>query len=59
MQHCSNNLHRLLLIGQEQCMRPAHRAGWRVALLDERLEQPALVLPQLDDIVLGHDSLLS
>jgi hypothetical protein len=41
MQHRGDGLHRLLLIGQEQRMRPAHRAGGGVALLNVGIEQPA------------------
>jgi hypothetical protein len=41
MQHRGNGLDRLLLIGQEQRVRPAHRAGGGVALLDEGIKQPA------------------
>src|SRR5919108_3794464 len=59
MQHRGNDLDRLLLIGQEQRMCPAHSAGRGVALLDERIEQPAEVVTQLYGVFLGHGSLLS
>jgi hypothetical protein len=59
MQHRGNCRRRLLFMGQEQRMRPANRAGWRVALLNEGIEQAALVLTQLHDRFLGHGFLLS
>jgi hypothetical protein len=40
-------------------MRPAHGAGGGVALLEEGIEQPAAVVTQLHDRLLGHGSLLS
>jgi hypothetical protein len=59
MQHGRNGLHRLLLLGQQQRMRPAYGTGRGVALVDEGLEQRLLVATQLHDRLLGHGSLLS
>src|ERR671932_36042 len=59
MPHRGNGLDRLLRVGQEERMRPTHRTGGSVALLDERIEQPTEVVTQLHDVFLGHGSLLS
>jgi hypothetical protein len=59
MQQRGDGWHRLLLIGQEQRLRPAHGAGGGIALLDKGIEQPASVVTPLHDICLGHGSLLS
>ena len=54
MQRRGDRLCRLLFISQEQRVCPANRAGWCVALLNEGIEQTALVVTQLLHIFLGH-----
>jgi hypothetical protein len=59
MSHRGKGVRRLLCIRQKPRMCPAYGAGGGVALLDESIEQPALVVTQLHDIFLGHGFLLS
>jgi hypothetical protein len=59
MPHRGDRLCRLLCLGQHQRVRPAPRAGWGMALRDEGLQPPTLLVTQWHDILLGPGGLLS